>query len=136
MDHYIRDINNAVSVKKTFISTPQARSDSSDIEDKMREAHENWLKKNPNGQWIDIVSYSDFYFDRFRKIKTGNISLRNHLVYILREGSKVINFTILDISDTTSNTNKSNSKIVYFGWLPDQASDKSAIFRSSNINFV
>lgn len=128
LDDLKRDILSARSVKNTYIELMPASTPDID-DDRVIKVYSEWLAGDSKGTWEDIVGIKEFFSSRYPRISVANNPSRKHHVYVLREGGKIMNFLILQFEGK-------RKPVLYFGWLPDDDSNQSSIFRSENDDLV
>lgn len=114
----------AKTVRNTFIESTSDSSRKATDRD-IQKLYEEWLSMKNDGSWEDVVGIQEFFSERYKSITVPENSLRKKTVYVLREGTKIMNFLVLG-------DGVNEKAIVYFGWLPDDKGNDSKIFRSEN----
>jgi len=75
--------------------------------------------------WLE---YKSFFSDRYHKSYIEGTQHASHLIYVLRDFSHIVNFTILDIPH--------RGKVVYFGWLSSDPERQSELFLTTDSALV
>lgn len=129
MPEICREILSASLISNTFINMSFRKEDADPIDALVSKTYKDWMTSHEGGVWTDIVGIEEYFSGRFEDIAPSRRQNGVHGVYVMREGSYVLNFIILGHKE-------SEKKTVYFGWLPERGMSDSEIFKTSDKKLV
>lgn len=128
-DQIISQILLARRVRNTFVNVGGSKSTFPIAHSQIVEGYKKFLSENKENIWQDIVSVNELFSPRFNEVTVSEPSYGRHTIGVLRQNMPLINFTLI------AKPNESFSE-VYFGWLYDESSRTSYIYRSRDVRLV
>jgi hypothetical protein len=103
-------------VKNTFVSMKHITGMKSHDANDIISRYENFLRRGPGVEWIDIIGVDDFMDERFHHIfgDSTREPLGRHNVCILDSNTPIVNFLLCASDDAQFSD-------LFFGWISNQA---------------